>query len=50
VSSVALTGHVPDTQDFDEHVRFYQGELRIARMFLAFMAALLLGMYFFLIR
>lgn len=44
------SGHVPDTQDFDEHVRFYKSALRIARMFLAFMVVLLLGMYFFLVR
>jgi len=44
------SGHVPDTQDFDEHVRFYQSALRITRMFLAFMVTLLLGMYFFLVR
>ncbi|WP_045835211.1 hypothetical protein [Hyphomicrobium sp. 99] len=44
------SGHVPDTQDFDEHVRFYQSALRIVRIFLVFIAVLLLGMYFFLVR
>lgn len=44
------SGHVPDTQDFDEHVRFYRGALGIVRTFLAFMVVLLLGMYFFLVR
>jgi hypothetical protein len=44
------TGHVPDTEDFDEHVSFYKGAIRFTRMFLAFMAVLLLGMYFFLVK
>lgn len=43
-------GHVPDNADFDAHVSFYKGVLRVARLFLAFMAVLLLGMYFFLVR
>ena len=44
------TGHVPDTADFDEHVRFYRRAVRITRMVIAFMAVLLLGMYFFLVK
>lgn len=43
-------GHVPDTEDFDEHVRFYKGTLSVTRIFIVFMAVLLLGMYFFLVR
>ena len=44
------SGHVPDAQDFDEHVRFYKSAVRIARLSLAFVAVLLVGMYFFLVR
>jgi hypothetical protein len=44
------TGHVPDTKDFDEHLSFYKSAIRFTRIFLAFMAVLLVGMYFFLVR
>ena len=43
-------GHIPNAQDFDEHVRFYKSALRIARLCLASIAVLLLGMFFFLVR
>lgn len=39
-----------DPADFDEHVDFYKGALRIARIFIALMAVLLLAMYFFLVK
>jgi hypothetical protein len=44
------TGHVPDSQDFDEHVRFYKSALFITRVFIASMIVLLGGMYLFLVR
>lgn len=37
-----------DPADFDEHVNFYRGALRGVRIFLAFMALLLIGLYYFL--
>lgn len=43
-------GNVPDTADFDEHVSFYKGVLRLTRTVIAFLAVLLIGMYFFLVR
>ena len=39
-----------DAADFDQHIAFYRGALRITRMVIAFIACLLLGMYFFLVR
>ncbi len=36
--------------DFDEHVEFYRGALRITRFFVGSMALLLIGLYFFLVR
>ena len=43
-------GHIPDTADFDEHVAFYKAVLRFTRRFLAFLAVLMLVMYFFLVK
>lgn len=46
----AAAGHVPDVEDFDEHLRFYKGAVRFARTVIVLLAILLLGMYFFLVR
>ncbi len=43
-------GHVPDREDFDEHVRFYRSATRITRTLLAFVALFLLGLYYLLAR
>jgi hypothetical protein len=45
-----VPGHSPDKQDFDAHLAFYKGALRITRIFIIFMVVLLSGMYFFLVR
>jgi hypothetical protein len=44
------TGHDPSAADFDEHVRFYKSTLRIAGIFIAHIVAILLVLYFFVVR
>ncbi len=43
-------GHVPDANDFDEHLAFYKSALHLTRIVIAFIAVLVLGMYLFLVR
>jgi hypothetical protein len=46
----SVAGHDLDTADFDEHVSFYKGALRVTRIFVGSTALLLALMYFFLVR
>ena len=43
-------GQGGDAADFDQHIAFYKSALRITRAVIAFLACLLLAMYFFLVR
>ena len=46
----AEPGHDLKAADFDEHVAFYRGALRVTKIFLAHVVVLLVAMYFFLVR
>lgn len=46
----AVSRHGLGASDFDEHISFYKGALRLTRIFIIFMAVLLLALYFFLVR
>jgi hypothetical protein len=41
--------HHENPADFDEHIEFYRGALRVTRIFLTFIALLLISLYFFLV-
>jgi predicted N-formylglutamate amidohydrolase len=46
----SVMGHGLDTAEFDDHVSFYKGALRVTRIFVGSLALLLVLMYFFLVR
>jgi len=45
---ITTSGGHPD-MDYAEHMRTYEGFLRLSKMLIAFLVVLLTGMYFFLV-